>query len=404
MQITQIDWASAQWFEMENQLNSLRAWNDIEFPTVSDGYIVGSHGLLLKTINGGDQWVISKLDSSETLSAIDFPTISTGYIVGSGGLMLKTTDAGITWSKLSFSSSDYLMDVEFVTDEKGFVGSKNGLLFTTTDGGQNWTSQNLGTYEIYNIIYTSDSVGFLLANEYVFNPGQTTVFKTIDSGDSWFELPNSFFLETMTSAAYFVNNDIGYVSNSGLISKTMDGGNSWQTVFEPGGFGYSQAVLSSNVFFLNPDTGLVAFQRKIMRTYNGGTDWILEDLDSLMDPMSIILKVYCVDQLDCYGIGWRNLLLSTRNDIVVLTLEDGHHNRLRTTINAFPNPFSQTVSIEFSDYNLFKGAQLVLTNILGQEIRSWTVTSNIELIDNLASGVYFLTVSGFVGGIKLIAF
>lgn len=61
----------------------------VDFTTEETGYAVGSEGTMLKTTDGGENWVPEDSDTSEALNAISIPEPSIGYAAGSGGTVLK---------------------------------------------------------------------------------------------------------------------------------------------------------------------------------------------------------------------------------------------------------------------------------------------------------------------------
>jgi hypothetical protein len=61
---------------------------------VNTGYIVGGGGLILKTTNGGTNWVQQISETSVSLHSVYFTDSITGYAVGDGGTILKTINGG----------------------------------------------------------------------------------------------------------------------------------------------------------------------------------------------------------------------------------------------------------------------------------------------------------------------
>ena len=68
-----------------------------------------------------------------------------GYVVGLHGLVIKTSDAGATWDTLSTNSSSYLQGVNFYDANHGVVVGSAGEILYTDDGGINWCHQQSGT-------------------------------------------------------------------------------------------------------------------------------------------------------------------------------------------------------------------------------------------------------------------
>ena len=91
---------------------------------------VGSQGIILRTINGGNQWDSIYSGTNFDLITIKFINQSVGYAIGSNGTILKTINSGINWINVSFSNH-LLFDLCFINADTGWVvggGSGGGAL------------------------------------------------------------------------------------------------------------------------------------------------------------------------------------------------------------------------------------------------------------------------------------
>jgi photosystem II stability/assembly factor-like uncharacterized protein len=73
--------------------------NDICFPSADTGYVTGYHPyqsphVIFRSTNGGETWDTLYTGSSSQVTSVMFPTNNTGYLVGGHGTILKTTDGG----------------------------------------------------------------------------------------------------------------------------------------------------------------------------------------------------------------------------------------------------------------------------------------------------------------------
>ena len=73
------------------------------FHSSDTGYVVGGEpsmggqtGIILKTIDGGANWVSQPTPVNTVFTSVHFPVADTGYVVGWYGTILKTTNGGIT--------------------------------------------------------------------------------------------------------------------------------------------------------------------------------------------------------------------------------------------------------------------------------------------------------------------
>lgn len=74
----------------------------------------------------------------------------TGYAVSGDGKIVKTTDGGNNWITLLQDNRVYCRSVEFINTQKGFVGgfprggsTGTNILRKTLDGGNTWTDLTL---------------------------------------------------------------------------------------------------------------------------------------------------------------------------------------------------------------------------------------------------------------------
>ena len=65
--------------------------------------------------------------------------MNNGIVVGEQGTILRTTDGGQNWISQSSGTYTYLYGVAFTDINNGTVVGLNGTILNTTDGGQNWT-------------------------------------------------------------------------------------------------------------------------------------------------------------------------------------------------------------------------------------------------------------------------
>ena len=116
----------------------------ITFVNEQTGYACGgggiANGVLIKTTNGGSDWVVIHTHTSR-FTSVSFPSPDTGYVVGQNQTFYKTTNAGANWTSQNIPISNLCM---YFTDvNTGYVaGNSNANIFKTTNGGNNWTSQS----------------------------------------------------------------------------------------------------------------------------------------------------------------------------------------------------------------------------------------------------------------------
>ena len=104
--------AFSQW-SWQNQLPQGNKLNCIRAINTSTVYAVGNCGTILKTTNGGTNWVILNPGISADLLSAFFIHADTGYAVGAAGVILKTVNGGADWIALTSGSQRNFYSVFF---------------------------------------------------------------------------------------------------------------------------------------------------------------------------------------------------------------------------------------------------------------------------------------------------
>jgi hypothetical protein len=134
----------AQWF-WQNPLPQGNTLRSVKFISSSIGWAVGANGTILKTANGGTNWVQQSSGTTSYLWGVSFTDANTGTTVGTYGTILRTTDGGATWNQQSSGTTNHLFGVSFIDANYGTVVGGYGTILRTTDGGTTWNQQSSRT-------------------------------------------------------------------------------------------------------------------------------------------------------------------------------------------------------------------------------------------------------------------
>jgi len=292
-------------------------------------WAVGKSGEILKTVDGGYNWVEQNMGGANPLQAVSFADLNTGYAVGDKGLILKTSDGGTTWTKAKdwnadgtgnmpqFYSPTYgipgtpsvanvpfrlseissLRDVSFVDANTGWaVGWKNHPLYAmdeiilkTVDGGAHWTQQDLGYYGthhamFYGAKFTDSMNGYITGtvagwcnplnpvscdmNSGTWKSSNTnSVFKTTDGGATWTRTNNSVNYPgaNLANKVDCTSPSDCYAAGSGIY-KTTNAGASWARV--------TPDFTANDVKFFDANNGwAVGAKGHLYKTANAGATW-----------------------------------------------------------------------------------------------------------------------------------
>lgn len=145
------------------------------------GWAVGDGSTVLYTFDGGDTWDKQSVEfPMDELRGVGFKDPDSGLIVGRHGIVYKTTNGGSKWEyKAADPSNPHFKDVVF--GDSGGVAvavGESGKIFKTSDNGDTWMNIPSGTNKNLNAVAFGDS-GFIAGGD------DGTILRAPKSGDSW---------------------------------------------------------------------------------------------------------------------------------------------------------------------------------------------------------------------------
>lgn len=203
---------------------------DVEMFDAQRGIALANGGYVLRTTDGGDQWVPTRPSYEQGYGwnyckDVFILNENIAYVAGGDGPgpMIKTTDGGETWEPMAYPTTTQIESVWFVDEMHGWIGRgyTTGWIYRTADGGETWEEVWPQSYGgIWDIQFHDLNLGWA-------QRGGSYILRTTDGGDSWTEhlLPNpGSYVEFE-----FIDESVGYVVGAfGKIAKTINGGSSWQ--------------------------------------------------------------------------------------------------------------------------------------------------------------------------------
>jgi photosystem II stability/assembly factor-like uncharacterized protein len=219
--------------QIRNKVNGkVSKFNCLYFVNSNTGWI-GGDGFILKTTDGGKSWTETNIDSIEnyelfiTYDNIFFINDSIGWITGFAAgwgwytsLMLKTIDGGENWVQINNYGSG---DLHFINPDTGwaifkYYGFEDGMsssFWKTSDGGKNWSEYSDQSFT--TIYFINDTLGW--------GAGYSGLMKTEDGGHNW-----QMVIESIScTEVYFTDIQHGWVLlYSDSIIYTEDRGDTWQ--------------------------------------------------------------------------------------------------------------------------------------------------------------------------------
>jgi photosystem II stability/assembly factor-like uncharacterized protein len=133
------------------------------FINQSTGWVSASSGVVLKTTDGGQQWFQQSTGVMQRLYDIQFINENTGWAAGfypSGSPIIKTTNGGVNWILQFFDNSDY-NSVFFINPQTGWVSGQLGSILYTSNSGDNWTLQSTGIIDfVHDVFFVTPTLGW----------------------------------------------------------------------------------------------------------------------------------------------------------------------------------------------------------------------------------------------------
>nr|MBA3482841.1 hypothetical protein [Pirellulales bacterium] len=199
---------------------------------------VGSHGTILRTTDGGDNWSQQPLNITRELRAVDFVDPELGWTSGmfefqttttSLATMRYTLDGGLSWRDADFQTmqNNFMVnDINFFNSSTGWIVGGLGNVWCSCNGGLSWAKQYPGESSDFNgVEFVGTSRGWVVGG---------TIVHTADAGRTWttqYRLSNA-----QSTDVDFVDEYEGWVvgtSGHGILH-TTNGGATWSGQPYPG--------------------------------------------------------------------------------------------------------------------------------------------------------------------------
>lgn len=174
-----------------NSLNSITTnipfaeYSDLTFVDENTGYAIANSGKIIKTSDGGNNWVDISIPKSELfLKKIQFTDANNGFIIGQdniGCYLIKTANAGHSWSaiNLNIAPEKSINGMCFLNKQNGFI-TGDRFFIKTNDSGLTWTN-------VLNedIKFTFNDINFQNTQTGIATTNIGRIYKTTNSGKSW---------------------------------------------------------------------------------------------------------------------------------------------------------------------------------------------------------------------------
>jgi len=344
-------------FLISNICFAQQSWNLVSFngyiegvsfcnPTI--GWTVGSGGLIFKTTNGGNNWILkSPQNPANNYDKVISITPEICIVANTyNGSLMKTSDGGTNWFNINNFGAMDIWSLSYINANNIWLLA-DSCIYKSTDLGNNWNVVSIQSSQLRNMKFVDENTGFMknIYNHYFL--------KTTNGGINWFVLP----LQLNFSTYDFINSNTGFVQVSNQLLKTTNGGNNWETIFTL----QTSTSYWTDLHFINNRIGYgIDINGFVYKTINGGYNWVPICGDN---NYSYERWIYCYDSLNLYY-GTINLRL------------------LRTTNGG--NTFSTVISSNYPDFQNIYNCQF-FNNATGYFFSNDKIIKTTNTGDNFTS-------------------
>jgi len=373
---------------------------DVKFLNRYTGWAVGDGGIIVKTTNGGDNWINvpnPSITGGGILSSLFIVDSNILYVVGGHEIILKSTNSGNTWIEIRngpYGISTGFRGVYFLNKDTGwFCGSMRVL--RTTDGGTTFDSTGIFWGSLADVFFKDFMTGLIC--------GDGVVFKSNDAGMNWYNtnVPTGGWAHQFRKISVINKQYVWIVGNGNIFYKSTNFADSWDSIaYLPA---YPPSVMYCS-YFSSINTGWAGGSYGYLyKTIDGGYNWIRENTGT---DQRFWGSIWFYNDSIGWGVGGAGKIMHTTTGGQSLVNITSNENKVPESFRLYqnyPNPFNPVTKINFA---LPKQGFVTIKiyDVLGREVR--TLVNEVKTPGNyivefnaneLASGVYFykIEVNGF---------
>lgn len=365
-----------------------REFRDISFISNEEGWAI-SQDTIFHTVDGGYSWDVQYIhivdnENQVTLSNIHMESPDLGIVgiynwnrIGTNTLI--TTNGGESWvgSEWEVGNLTGLRTVTIREDGEAY-SSRGSSVYRSIDYGANWKELPLRQtfLPVIDMQYFGNGKIAVLLSTWSYR--NSYIMISDDYGQTWYE--THFDDYTLLLSIQFVNDSIGYVSSDNGIWKTTDSGKNWDNTIQ---FYDNRRIIKTH--FESELEGIVVTDSHVLKTTNGGITWAVENCNMQTSTISnfeiVDSSFYMIQNKKLYKrlpeIKFSCETTSAKNPSII-----------NKGFKVYPNPFTDFINIELED-NF--GGLIKIYNDLGKEIYSENILTNSRIkINSLTSEMYIV--------------
>jgi len=220
-----------------NTTNSLYR---VHFVNQTTGYVVGEKGTILKTTDMGLTWENIGISTNLNLFSLSFINKDTGWVAGgegnlfytrgNKGILLKTTNGGINWI-VDSTYDKTIASVFFIDNDTGFICTNNfplSILRKTTNSGSSFYTIRYDSLSVsyYTGVHFIDArIGYFVSSA-TPSHDKDGIYKTTDFGNTWNKIVTQWSIKSLkvidSCSFYYSWSDMGGEGSMGINTCTSD--------------------------------------------------------------------------------------------------------------------------------------------------------------------------------------
>lgn len=322
-------------------------------------YLVNT-GKVLKSVDGGDHWsVINTNLKASYINTIDVDPLNSSVIYAgtAGNGVYKSLDAGQSWNRASNGmAKDWVSAFAIVPSDTNVLYAATyvhpyGYLYRSSDGAETWSQVYEGYWwELSDLLVDPENTSILYASTY------HRLYKSIDAGNSWTELPLEMESGNYARKLMFAPNDPNVLYVAGRkVYRSTDRGDGW-TELGPNG----ETVVDLFIDLVDSNLLYALSENEFFRSSNGGTTW------QQMSESYQFRRTYDLTVLP----GNPHRFFVATNKGVYFSEDEGVSWRLEN--DTIPIGFSRVLGAD-------PASGVVYAGTTGKGIYRWGLRANIEL-------------------------
>ncbi|MFT0866453.1 WD40/YVTN/BNR-like repeat-containing protein [Pseudomonas sp. CAM1A] len=187
----------------------------LSFVDERQGWAVGHGGVLLHSVDGGQNWVLQqRLAGKPVLLSVLFSDARHGLVVGAYGYAARTADGGVSWQPMPVGEEGddfHLNQVFQAADGSLFIAGEAGHAYRSTDQGGSWQALDTG---VSGSLWT----GTGLRDGRVLLAGMSGRVLLGDRDGRHWQALDSGSREAITAVTQLDDDRVALVGNSGLVA------------------------------------------------------------------------------------------------------------------------------------------------------------------------------------------